>query len=345
MKVAVLNNMAPFVHGGAEELALNLVGALERHGHDVELIRLPFRWEPFQVLAKQMSMATTMRVDAADRVIALKFPAYLVPHRDKTLWLLHQYRQAYDLYDAGYTNLPDTDEGRAALDLIRRKDSTAFEGARRIFTNSPTTSARLAQYNGFDSEVLYPPLNDAHLFHDAGDEGYLFAGGRVNSLKRQDLLIRALALTPKSVRLVIAGPADDEASADALRRLAVELGVEDRLTLDLRFTTREELAHRVNHARACIYIPYDEDSLGYVSMEAAQASKPVITTSDSGGILGLVGDGYSGWVAEPTAESLAAAMAEASESSLLCRERGANIHRHWNAHGATWDLTVERLLA
>jgi glycosyltransferase involved in cell wall biosynthesis len=345
MKIAVINNMAPFVHGGAEELALNLVSALERQDHDVELVRLPFRWEPFEVLGKQMSMATSMRIDSADRVIALKFPAYLVPHREKTLWLLHQYRQAYDLLDAGYSNIPDTDAGRAALSRIREEDDRAFAGSRRIFTNSSTTSTRLAEYNGFASEVLHPPLNDAELFHDEGDDGYLFAGGRVNSMKRQALLIRALALTPKSVRLVIAGPADDDAEAETLHRLAAELGVEDRLTLDLRFTSRRELAERVNHARACIYIPYDEDSLGYVTMESAQASKPVITTADSGGILGLVGDGYSGWVTDPEPAALAEAMTEASASPSICRDRGANMRRHWDAHGATWDRTVERLLS
>ena len=47
-----------------------------------------------------------------DRVIALKFPAYLVPHRQKVLWILHQYRQAYDLWDAGKSNIPDTPRAR-----------------------------------------------------------------------------------------------------------------------------------------------------------------------------------------------------------------------------------------
>ena len=39
-----------------------------------------------------------LRLYNVDRTIALKFPAYLIPHTEKTLWLLHQFRQAYDLY-------------------------------------------------------------------------------------------------------------------------------------------------------------------------------------------------------------------------------------------------------
>jgi len=345
MKIAVLNNMAPFVHGGAEELANHLVERLLRRGHDAELIRIPFRWEPFTVLPKQMAIATALKLDAAERVIALKFPAYLVPHEDKTLWLLHQFRQAYDLRDSAYSTIPDSPEGRTVVDAIQREDNRAFLGSRHIFTNSATTKARLADFNGFDAQVLHPPLNDPELFHDEEAEDYLFAGGRVNAMKRQELLVRALALTPNDVRLVIAGPAEDESTAEGLGRLADELGVSERLTLDLRFSTREEIARWVNRSRACIYIPFEEDSLGYVAMEAAEASKAVITTTDSGGILGLVGEGYSGWIAEPTAESLAAAMTDAFRHPLRSRERGMNMHLHWEAHGATWDKTVDRLLA
>ena len=35
---------------------------------------------------------------AVDRLIGLKFPAYLIPHPRKVIWLLHQHRQAYDLW-------------------------------------------------------------------------------------------------------------------------------------------------------------------------------------------------------------------------------------------------------
>ena len=34
-----------------------------------------------------------------DAVIALKFPAYLVQHERKIVWLIHQHRSAYELWD------------------------------------------------------------------------------------------------------------------------------------------------------------------------------------------------------------------------------------------------------
>lgn len=344
MRIVVANNMSPFIHGGAEELANTLVTHLEARGHDVDLVRIPFRWEPYTVLPKQIAISHEMSLGLADRVIALKFPAYLIPHDEKTLWLLHQYRQAYDLYDAGYSNLPADREGEHVREAIVRADNAAFEGSRKIFTNSPTTSARLSHYNGFSSEVLYPPLNDPELFRTEARESYIFAGGRVNAMKRQELLIRALAHTPERVKLVIAGPPDSEATARSLEKLADELGVSHRLTLDLRMLSRVEVARWVNRAAACAYIPFDEDSLGYVSMEAAQARKPVITASDSGGILGLVQHGGTGWIAEPDEQSLAEMMTAAIAKPAVTRARGTDMYAHWLSFGATWSKTIDRLL-
>lgn len=63
------------------------------------------------------------------------------------------------------------------------------------------------------------------------------------------------------------------------------------------------------------YLPYDEDSLGYVAMESATAAKALITTADSGGILGLVKNEETGWVAHPKADDLARAMEAVFENA------------------------------
>ena len=86
-------------------------------------------------------------------------------------------------------------------------------------------------------------------------------------------------------------------------------GVEDRLTLDLRFLPRSDLARLVNRASAVAYLPFDEDLFGYCTMEAFQAGKPVLTTTDSGGVLDIVRDGETGLVATPDPEALGAALA------------------------------------
>lgn len=345
MKVLVVNNLAPFTWGGAEELADHLVRNLRVGGVEAELLRIPFAWDPPERLIDQMAMNQGFRLDRADRVIALKFPAYLIPHRDKVFWLLHQYRQAYDLWDAGQSNIPDTPQGLRVRAAIRAADGEAFAAATRIYTNSQVTSARLRRYNGVDSQVLMPPLNDPELFTAQGDDGYLLAAGRVNAAKRQHLVVDAFAKLPTSMRLIVAGPPDAAADADDLRRRVAAAGLEDRVKLDLRFLSRRELGDYVGKARAVAYTPFDEDSVGYVTMEAFQASKPVVTTTDSGGLLQIVHDGRTGAVAAPTPDALAGAIARLMEDPARAAALGRAGHEEWRALGITWPRTIEKLLA
>ncbi|MGN7983596.1 glycosyltransferase family 4 protein [Burkholderia sp. 22313] len=344
MKVLVVNNMAPFVWGGAEELAVHLQRNLVIAGHDAEVLRIPFRWEPATRIPSQMLMVRAFELSNADHVIALKFPAYLIRHHRKSLWLLHQYRQAYDLFDAGQTNLPPGPEGDALRETIRNADNESFAESRRIFTNSTVTQRRLKQYNGFDADVLLPPVNDPEMFPGGAPEGYVFAGGRVNGMKRQHLLLEALAITDRSVRLVIAGPPDTPEDGTRLHQLVERLGLADRVKLDLRFLPRDVYATYINRASAVAYLPFDEDSLGYVAMEAATAGKALITTDDSGGILGLVKHNETGWVAQPEAGSLASAMHAVVQNAARAQTYGQAAKTLWESMGVNWPQTVEALL-
>lgn len=345
MKILVVNAMEPFVWGGAEELAVHLQRNLEAAGHQSEMLRIPFRWNPATHIPSQMLMVRSLELWNVDRVIALKFPAYLVRHPHKTLWLLHQYRQAYDLFDSGQSNLPPDGTGEDIRKLIMAADADTFRESRAIFTNSEVTRSRLARYNGFPAKVLRPPVNDANLFTGGTPEGYIFAGGRVNSMKRQHLLVQALVHAPANVRLLVGGPPDTPRDGQNLLELVERLGVQDRVRLDLRFLPREDYAAYINGATAVAYLPFDEDSLGYVAMEAATAGKALITTTDSGGVLGLVKHGETGWVATPDVAALAESMAAVYADGSATMRRGDAARELWRNMGITWEHTVESLLA
>ena len=343
MKVLVVNNAVPFIRGGAEELADHLVRRLNATpGVQAELLRLPFAWEPQERLIEEMLAVQSMRVHNIDLMIGLKWPAYLLPWERKRLWLLHQFRQAYDLHTPGEGYLGDA-RGLEIARAIRNCDDACFPECERIFTNSPVTQERLRRFNGVVSENLYPPLNDAELFEGGEDGGYIFAGGRVGPGKRQHLLVEAMALAPRDVRLVIAGPADSEAYVAPLKARIAELGLEDRVELKLGFHPRAKIAAWANNARACAYIPYDEDSLGYVTMEAFAAGKPVLTTTDSGGLLEIVGEA-TGAVVPPTPEALAEGLARLNDP-VAAAEKGKAASALWAARGLTWERTVETLLS
>lgn len=343
MRVVVVTNRVPFVHGGAEELCEHLVRNMRRLKVDAEAFRIPFTWEPAERLIEEMLISRSLRLWHIDRVIGLKFPAYLIPHPNKVFWLLHQYRQAYDLWDAGQSNIPADARGKQIQSAIRQADNLAFAEAQAIYTNSPTTSRRLRHYNGFVSTVLAPPLNDPELFTGGESEGYIFAGGRISAGKRQTLLIRALRYAPR-VRLVVAGPPDTSHDADLLRQQIAQEGVEDRVHLDARFLSRREMAQLVNQSLAVAYLPFDEDSVGYVTMEAFQAGKAVITTSDAGGVLEIVKHGETGLVARPDPRSLGAALRKATSAPARTVRMGRTGREALSARGLDWTAVVERLL-
>jgi glycosyltransferase involved in cell wall biosynthesis len=130
-----------------------------------------------------------------------------------------------------------------------------------------------------------------------------------------------------------------------VRQAAADPGLQHKVTLDLGFLERSKLARHVNNALACAYIPIDEDSVGYVTMEAFQAEKPMVTTSDSGGVLEIVVDEGTGLVVPPQPEALASAM----DRLFLERQRAQELGRAgrdlWGRKNITWPATIERLLS
>jgi glycosyltransferase involved in cell wall biosynthesis len=332
------------VWGGAEELATELCVQLEVHGHRSELLRIPFQWDPASRIPSQMLMARSLELDNVDHVIALKFPAYLIRHPRKTLWVLHQYRQAYDLFSSGMSNISSDPGGDKLRRMIRSADDEVFAEARGIYVISPVVKDRMRRYNDVESTVLRPPMIDRHLFVGGAPGDYIFAAGRVNSMKRQELLIEAVAKADPDVKLLVAGPPDTPEDAERIVALVERLGLGDRVRLDLRFLDRSTYAAYVNGAAAVAYAPFDEDSLGYVTVEAAEAGKPIVTTTDSGGVLGLARDGETGWVAEPDAVAVGQAFSDVWSDRKRARELGAATRELWHAFNVEWDTVIEILL-
>ena len=345
MNVLIVNNLAPFVWGGAEELALNLEKALIEAGHDAETLRIPFQWEPSSGIAAQMLMVRSMELWNVDRVIALKFPAYLIRHPHKTLWLVHQYRQAYDLFEAGQSNIPQNAAGDELRAVIRNADNESFAECRGMYTISEVTQRRLAHFNGLHADVLLPPLNDAQMFVGASPGDYILAAGRINLMKRQHLLVEAMRHADAGVRLRVVGPPDSPADGERLVELVERHGLGDRVELVLGFLPRQDYANHVNHARAVAYVPFDEDAMSYVMVEAATAGRPLLTTSDSGGLLNLVRHDDTGFVVEPDPQALGRALSKLWSGGSKGAELGRSARARWLGMNVTWQSTVETLLA
>lgn len=345
MKVAVVNTAVPFLRGGAEILVDGLARALIEAGHEVAEVKVPLRWSSASVVAQSMLAATLVPIPQADVVIPLKFPAYLVDHPHKTIWLLHQFRQVYDFWGTPFQGLPDDEETAQLRAAIRSADLNAIGGARAVFTNSAVTAGRLDQYNGLKAEVLLPPVIEPEQYADAGQGDYVFAAGRINATKRQELLLHALALTTSDVRLVIAGQPESEEELRRMTEFIESHALEGRVQLIPRFITDAEKRDLMGGALAVAYLPVDEDSYGYVTAEAMLSSKPVLTTADSGGVHELVEHEVTGLVAHPDPEGLATAMDLLYRNRPAARDMGVRARKRVVDLDLSWDNVLRRLLA
>jgi len=343
LKIAVLNTYAPFIRGGAEYLAESLTSKLREYGHEAALVRIPFSWEPPPKVLEGLLAARLVRIPGAQLVIGLKFPAYLVPHDNKVLWLLHQYRQAYDLWNTPFQGLPDTREGIQIRDIVRQADNLYLRQAKKIFTNSHVTSNRLMQFNGIPSEVLYPPLFDARGLECEEYGDFVFCPGRVTTSKRQYLLVEALQYCSPEVKLVIAGMEEAPEDGMLIRKLISDYGLGARVTFLNGFISEEQKAAYYRRALACAYVPYDEDSYGYVTLEAFHCKKPVLTCTDSGGIHILVKHGKTGFTAAPEPRAIAAALDAFYQDKAATARMGSASYDFIQSLHIDWDHVIAKL--
>lgn len=341
-RIVVCEAQVPFVRGGAEYLVRTLVTELRRHGYDAELVSLPFKWYPKEEL---LAHAAAWRLidlsescgQSIDLVIASKFPTYFVRHPNKVTWLLHQYRAAYELCDTPYSEFTHSEGDIGLRDTLLRLDGEMLRECRRVFTISQNTGARLREFNGLDHETLYPPPPFADRLEPGPSGDYVLFVGRLESIKRPDLAVRAMCHVDRPIRLVMVGDGTHRQQTEAL---AESLGVSDRI--DFPGSIGEQsLVDLYKGALAVLYAPYDED-YGYVTLEAFLARKPVITATDAGGPLEFVEHGVNGFICAPAPEEVAAAINRLAGDRARAASLGlAGFER---ARSITWDGVIEKLV-
>jgi glycosyltransferase involved in cell wall biosynthesis len=340
--ILVCEAQVPFVHGGAEIHVRELVRELRARGYQAELVSVPFKWYPKEEILPHAAAWRLLDLSESngqpvDLVIASKFPTYFVRHPNKVAWLIHQYRAAYELCGTPYSDFGHNEADVGLRDTLIRLDTEMLSECRAIFANARNTAARLARFNGLSATALYHPPRLAPRLTAGPYDNYVLSVGRIESVKRVDLIIRAMAGTDRSLRLLVAG---DGTQRENVEREASAAGIADRVTF-LGTVNDDQLVELYANALAVIYPPYDED-FGYVTLEAFLARKPVVTCTDSGGPNEFVVDGVNGCVCEPDPQALAAAL------NLLAHDRpraaAFGDAGYDAARQITWDGVIEKLV-
>ncbi len=347
MRVGIATVQVPFVRGGAEMLADSLLAALREAGHQAEIISLPFKWYPAARVPEHMLAARLMQVEESvgqriDRLIGLKFPAYLMPHPSKRLWLLHQHRSAYDLWDAPFSDLRHAPDGAHVRSVIRTADEAAFGECEAVYTISRVVSERLRQWSGVASTPLHHPPPGAERLRPGPYGDYILFPSRINESKRQHLAIEALALTRAPVRLCFIGAADAPAYDATLRARCTALGLDGRVTWRGEVGEADRLALYAG-CLAVLFPPLAED-YGYVTLEAMLCAKAVVTTDDAGGPLDFVADRHNGLVCAPYPDAMAAALDRVWADRAGTEALGRAGRQRYGELGLEWSTVLDCLL-
>jgi glycosyltransferase involved in cell wall biosynthesis len=343
--IVVCEAQVPFVHGGAEVHVRELMRELNAHGYQVELVSVPFKWYPKEEILPHAAAWRLLDLSESngrpiDLVIASKFPTYFVRHPNKVAWLIHQYRAAYELCGTEYSDFGHNEQDVGLRDTLIRLDTEMLGECRHIFANAGNTANRVRKYNGLSAEALYHPPRLAGRLAAAdvtyGD--YVLSVGRIESVKRVDLLVSAMARVDKPIRLVVAGDGTQRANVE---RVAADAGVADRVEF-LGTVQDERLLALYRDALAVLYPPFDED-FGYVTLEGFLSRKPVITASDSGGPNEFVVDGVNGIVCAPVPEAFADAINTVARDKRRAAAMGSAGYDR--ARTITWDGVIEKLVS
>ena len=215
---ACARRRCPFARGGAEILAERLTHELQGHGHEADLVTMPFKWYPGAKVLTHALLWRLADLDGGGR------PADRPRDRDEVPLLRRAAPEQGRLARAPVP--PGVRARRHRPRPVRRLrrgpgDATrAFTGwtasrwARRgkLGAISQNVADRVKRYTGLDAEVILPPPQQLDFRCDSYDD-FVLSVNRLDRAKRIDLLLEAAA-TDGSMR-VSSRATDPTASASS----------------------------------------------------------------------------------------------------------------------------------
>ncbi|KHJ54117.1 hypothetical protein LA66_11615 [Aureimonas altamirensis] len=310
------------IRGGGERLAITLAHALDAtlvfgfrnaETYDLDLfpldrvdLRLPslLQTQQIRVGALALRFASARRVirNYDLRIFAGTAAPLAAPRKGDGFNVYYCHTPPRFLYDQKHHF---SVSGRAsilrgiALETYRKAYLNAVDRMDVVIANSRTVQARIREYLGRDSEVVYPPC-DTSRFVWRGQGDYYLSTARLGALKRVDRIVDAFREMPDRTLVVASGGEQ----IDALRKRA-----EGYANIHiLGWVSEERLNDLMGNAIATIYVPVNED-FGMSPVESMSAGKPVIGVAE-GGLRETIVPGETGILLDPdpSAVDIAAAV-------------------------------------
>ena len=378
MKIAIVSQShVPFIIGGAEKLWWGMQEYINKHtAHQCDLIRLPTKESNFWELLDSYYMFYNLDLASFDMIISGKYPGWMVQHHNHHIYMLHTLRSVYDCYNFSkwgndvetkdikiqyiLDKLEDTStsieelfkllfelkvaynasckepfnyEGALMRKVIQFFDKKSMENIHSFSAISHTVANRKEYFPPqMHVEVIHPPSNLEGYANHSSD--YFFTVSRLDYPKRIDMMVEAYLKSDTTLPLKIAGTGP---LTEKLKTLSKD---DPRIEL-LGFVSDDDLIEYYTKAYAVIFIPREED-YGLVTIEAMKCEKPILTFSDSGGVLEFVEDHVTGLVCEPNIEALTENINYIAHNQELCISMGKAAKSR--VEKITWKNTIDKLL-
>ena len=342
MRIAVCRPQVPFVYGGAEVVADQLVDELRIRGHEVELVAIPFAWTRrararpgVPLAAASTSSGTTAK--PVDLVIATKFPSL---RRSGT-----RTRSSGSCTSSGrpttstareFGQFSESPVDRATRLGVERFDRVALGEARRIFTISGNVAERLEALLRASTRPCCRRRRRSSTTGPTSYDGFVLSVNRLDRYKRIDLLIEAAKADP-ALRIVIVGDGPDRARLEQLAS-----GLNGRVEFAGRVDG--ERARRPLRALPRRLLRAGRRGLRDGPVRGVPLREAGRDDVDAGGPLEVVHDGETGLVVAPEPAELAEACAYLAGAPSTRRsalgEAGKAV-----AERITWDACIDALLS
>ena len=322
----------------AGSIAHDLTQALRDHGHSAETVIVPFVQGGGDQVVKQALACQLMNYgdghgSSIDRLIGLRFPAYLIEHPKSVLWVHEVYTPAYEQPFCEGVRVPGD-----LAEAIRNVDRQRFARAEHVFADSDLLAERLRAYLGLDTPVLRAPPPLASLLSGAEAHPYLLAVADKLQGPAFELLLRSGDYCRQPVQLKLAALATADSNAQS--RWCFASGAVFEVA---PWCSSQELADLFNRCLAVVD-PGNASGSPTLGRQAALASKCLVSCSDGSAARDGVVSGSNGWIVEPSARGIAQALdriwLERDETLAM----GAAARTQYAQLDISWENTLAKLL-
>jgi glycosyltransferase involved in cell wall biosynthesis len=364
MKIALIApSPVPFTSGGTESMVIEIQRLLNTQTfHQCEIIKIPTREGSFWELIESYHAFYSLDLSHFDAVISTKYPSWMVNHPSQILYLVHPFRQVYDLYYkfSQPNDLQGFDRYQQVQDILemtRAGDEKTSEIFDLLFSIRKDRSMYPKSLFNFPGPFLRAilryfdrcALSTAHICryyaisdHVKTREGYFPSDVPITVLypptrrcpcperlhpERFALSVSRLANT-KRIDLLIR--AMDHVNPDIHLKIVGEGPEEKKLRklaknnkrIEFLGFIRDKHLQELYSSAFCLLFVPKDEEYGLVIPEAMRCRKPVITTEDSGGPLELVQNGANGYIVSPDPKKIAEKMTYLYENPQYAREMG-----------------------